>query len=586
MVRFSDGDFGAFETSGTVKLATVLILLFASAGNLSGAIWGSAKTFHLQQESESRSEREASATESANNADANGQAPVVKSEEATESRQEEAAEESEDAKRTAKLNAARQDAENAPQQPFFNHWFWLVAIALTLVVISYIPRKAKTELLEGESEPESVFDTIQRFAFRFTALYFTLFFFPAPLSYIPYVGSWVSSYYMMAESAVVTWVAEGVLRISSDFVPYSGSGDSTESFVKLLSKFTLAMGLAMIWSLIDRRKTDHRILKDLFHSNITYVLALTMLGYGLAKVGYARNQFSIISGSTLESTWGDTSPMGVVWKFMGASRPYTIFAGMGESVGALLLVFRRTRTLGALVLFGVLTNVVMLNYCYDVPVKINSTHLALLALCLAMREMGRLGNVLFFNRPTQLVDQRPPYTGPRTVWLQRAIKAAAVVMWIGMPIYAHVVAEIEHARRPADPEFFGTYGVEEFRVAGEIKSPEADETWERVRLLHRNMGLQMEPVPTNWLIVKTKANVVRYLAFSIEENKIVMGDSRGATFEVPDEMTIAKTDDGNWQLTGDSDQGAYKVILRGFNDADTRLMGRGFRWINETPFNR
>jgi hypothetical protein len=40
--------------------------------------------------------------------------------------------------------------------------------------------------------------------------------------------------------------------------------------------------------------------------------------------------------------------MGILWTFMAASTGYTIFAGLAEAVAGLLLLFRRTSTLGAL----------------------------------------------------------------------------------------------------------------------------------------------------------------------------------------------------------------------------------------------
>lgn len=64
---------------------------------------------------------------------------------------------------------------------------------------------------------------------------------------------------------------------------------------------------------------------------------------------------------------------------MGYSRTYTIFAGAGEVIGGVLLFFRRTTTLGALILCGVLANVVALNFSYGIPVKIFSSLLLLLA---------------------------------------------------------------------------------------------------------------------------------------------------------------------------------------------------------------
>jgi hypothetical protein len=56
-----------------------------------------------------------------------------------------------------------------------------------------------------------------------------------------------------------------------------------------------------------------------------------------------------------------------------------VFAGMGETVAAAVLVFRRTAMLGAIVGAAVMTNVFMLNMSFDIPVKQFSFHL--LAMC-------------------------------------------------------------------------------------------------------------------------------------------------------------------------------------------------------------
>ena len=92
-------------------------------------------------------------------------------------------------------------------------------------------------------------------------------------------------------------------------------------------------------------------------------------------------------------------PMGVLWSFMGFSNVYQIFTGIGEALGSLLIVFRRTTTLGALLLCGVLANVALLNYTFDVPVKLFSTNLLLMAVFLAAPDAKRLFDVLVRNRP-------------------------------------------------------------------------------------------------------------------------------------------------------------------------------------------
>ena len=78
-----------------------------------------------------------------------------------------------------------------------------------------------------------------------------------------------------------------------------------------------------------------------------------------------------------------------------------------------MLFFRRTVLLGGMGAAGVM-NVVLLNYCYDVPVKLLSTHLFLMALFLLVPDAGRLWAVLVMNRAVEPVHERSdPLTIPR-----------------------------------------------------------------------------------------------------------------------------------------------------------------------------
>src|SRR5437899_11151387 len=92
----------------------------------------------------------------------------------------------------------------------------------------------------------------------------------------------------------------------------------------------------------------------------------------------------------LVQPFGDASPMGLAWTFVGASPAYEIFTGTGELLGGLLLTMQRTTLLGALVAAGVMAHVVALNFCYDVPVKLFSSHLLALALWLMIPDARRL----------------------------------------------------------------------------------------------------------------------------------------------------------------------------------------------------
>src|SRR5262249_17022289 len=106
-------------------------------------------------------------------------------------------------------------------------------------------------------------------------------------------------------------------------------------------------------------------------------------------------------------SYGDSSPMNLLWTFMGFSDGYNLFAGAGELLGGILLATRRTTLLGALVSLAVMTHVAVLNLCYDVPVKLLSLHLVAMALYLIVPDARRLAAFFLSNRPA------PPADHPR-----------------------------------------------------------------------------------------------------------------------------------------------------------------------------
>src|SRR5262245_41045985 len=172
------------------------------------------------------------------------------------------------------------------------------------------------------------------------------------------------------------------------------------------------------------RKTVGEAIEDTRCSSArSYELALNMLIYGLGKIGHT--QFPFPPPGRLAETFGDASPMGLLWTFMGYSTGYNIFGGAAEAIGGVLLFLRRTTTLGALILIGVLSNVVALNFCYDVSVKIGSVHLLAMAFFLAAPDLHRLVSVLVLNRPAPAVDLAWPAA---PTWRRRARVALKVVV--------------------------------------------------------------------------------------------------------------------------------------------------------------
>jgi hypothetical protein len=244
---------------------------------------------------------------------------------------------------------------------------------------------------------------------------------------------------------------------------------------------------------------------------------------------------------------------------------------LAEIVGGLLLAFRRTTLLGALVCIAVLTNVVMLNFCYDVPVKLFSSHLLALAVFLALPGLGRLANLLVFNRQVEPIAIRPPFT---TKWLDRGALVLCSVFAFGFAAFLLVQSyEITRSRAPKSP-LHGLWNVEEFVVDGQPRPPLITDQirWRRV--------------------VFDTPHVMA----------ILLGDSR-ERFHLeldPGAHTLALTkhDDPGWQaalsyrrldpqllaLEGTFEGQKIQARLRKTEEPRFRLVSRGSHWIHDYPY--
>lgn len=452
--------------------------------------------------------------------------------------------------------------EDAPRQEFFTAWLWLPVVALVSFALAYLGRGRAGKL-----------------AFEFTFAYWVLYTFVSMLqSIVPFVGrSWGAALETGPIDALVRWAAPALLGIEGELVSAinNGSGDSTYSHVQTFLNFALALVLASVWSLVDRRATGHPWLKDLLRSLLRYWLAMFMVTYGLAKLVSIGNQFSETGTWRLTQTYGQSSPMGLLWTFMGSSRVYTNFAGAMELLGGFLLVWRRTVLLGSLVSVGVMLNVMLMNFCYDVPVKLFSLHLVVAALVIALPDAGRLCKLFLGVDCRAAPPLGYPFTSRAGTWIHRALKAGLVVMVLGLPLYEFWRAESSTAGvRPA----LGEWKLVALEVDGEKVEPEAGE------VLTLTLSPQLTPTPNGWmapcnvtLVGGTGASVgatltperVSFEAASGSTSRILSGDSAWSVV------------DGELRLESAHVHARFAPAVD-----DYLLMRRGFRWINEHPFNR
>jgi len=420
----------------------------------------------------------------------------------------------------------------------------------------FVPEKAR----------EVRWSLIHRVVFRFVFCYFVLYCMPdTGRASLPGL-SFVALPYTSVLHAIASWVAIHIFHLSGENVTYfrTGSGDTTLAYISNLLFVVFSVVVTLVWSVADRRRPNYRTLHAWLRLLVRYTLAVTLFAYGMAKV--VPLQFRSPGLSKLIEPFGEFSPMGVLWNFMGASLPYTILAGSAEVLSGVLLLFRRMTTLGALFSTAVMMNVASLNYCYDVPVKLYSTNLLLMSIFLAAPDLRRLANVFVLNRTAEPADpmavrfeRRPLQIAAKVVWvafLGLTIVGAAFGAWQG---YQQFYARVKHNA------LYGLYDVESCRLRGRELTLATDSTrWRKVAIMDQSV------------VVQKLDDSMIYYPLTLQGNTLGLGGNS--------RLVWSRTNDDRLTLDGQVGWSAATIRIRKIDTRDLPI-NRGFHWIQERPFN-
>jgi uncharacterized membrane protein YphA (DoxX/SURF4 family) len=424
----------------------------------------------------------------------------------------------------------------------------------------------------------------QRIAFRFVFCYLLLYNLPFPLYLIPIpipgLGALLTAYFKFWDT-LVPWTGAHVLHLAhpvQNLRGKTGSGDTTYAWVQLLCFAAVAALATLLWTLATPRgkAREHRRLHEWLRIYVRFALGTILLSYGVSKV--IKVQFQFPSQDRLLEPIGQASPMGLLWTFMGVSTPYTVFAGAMEVLGGVLLFFRRTTTLGALVTVAVMTNVFMLNMCYDVPVKQYSLHLLLMAVFLLVPDLGRLANVLVLHRPTEPASLAPPWSAR---WA-RIGGLALCVLYLGYTLFTEIQGSLQMPNQfgpgtMAKAPIYGTFEVEEFVRNGQTVPPLLTDPsrWRRLTSFYPQVLSVRLMDDTQQRFTSEYSPAKHSVALSPFDGK----GAKGA-------FTYASPDKDHLVLQGTLLKDALTVKLRRLDPSRFLLMSRGFHWVSEVPFNR
>ncbi|HWM95024.1 MAG TPA: hypothetical protein VN493_29990 [Thermoanaerobaculia bacterium] len=346
----------------------------------------------------------------------------------------------------------------------------------------------------AERQEEPRWNLATRIAFRFAFAYFALNFIVSLMGLLPFLKPVLPAYFDFWD-AVVVWAHEEFrFRQEIDFEGrYPNNG--IYGWILFLCYLALAALVTLIWSALDRNRLQYTRLHQGLRLMLRYMLALTMIGYGVIKVIPAQMTAPPPLG-VLQQRVGDIFPNHILWWTVGASPAFESFTGLAELLGGVLLLVPRTTLLGALICAANMLLVFVLNMCYDVPVKLYSLQLMVMALVLTAPDLRRLADVFLFNRRVEPVRVPPLFARK---WLDRL---PHVLLFL-YGLYAvgrglDNTAERYKLYHPPRPPYYGIWTVEEYAVAGRDAPVSADPNRWRLVMVSAPGSLRVELMSGSW----------------------------------------------------------------------------------------
>ena len=359
------------------------------------------------------------------------------------------------------------------------------------------------------------------------------------------------------------WFAKNVLRYQYDYSIYTnGSGDTSYDWVSLLILLIVAILGCAIWSILDKKRSNYNRLYYYLTVFVRYYIAFMLINYGAIKL--IHTQMPPPSLNRLMQPLHEMSPMGLAWTFFGFSKGYNFFMGIAE-IMAVLLLFRRTVVLGALITMATSINIMTVNYFYDVPVKMVSTALFLLSLFLLLPNIKSLFTFFVSGQATELIKiHKPTYTKK---WINKTYLGLKILF---ISLFALTQVSIFLNR----PKMMAHY-YKKSSLAGIYK------------IQHK--GDNTKTIPNDWSYI-----IFEYEGNAAIRDKYYQNEQRDFVLDTKaKEITINKykldysiQENGDIILTKSFPTGTEEVKLILQKKDDMELMKRGFNLIQEYPYNR
>ncbi len=224
----------------------------------------------------------------------------------------------------------------------------------------------------------------------------------------------------------------------------------------------------LIWGYFDWNRQEYDKLYYWLRVLLRYRLAIGLFGYGIIKLFPL--QFPQATLSDLNTNYMDFLPWKIYYLTNGAATAhYQQALGLIEVLGGLLLLWRRTVTLGAGVAAAVLINIVLVNFAYEIGDHVYASALLLIAFFLLTHDLPRLYNLLVRERLAAADSFEPVFSTARARNSRILLKSFVILFLVVYGASTYASYRRTNWPFPENAGLKGTagyYNVREFAING------------------------------------------------------------------------------------------------------------------------
>jgi hypothetical protein len=208
---------------------------------------------------------------------------------------------------------------------------------------------------------------------------------------------------------------------------------------------------AVIWQV---RKTNKPATLAFWQGLIRYGVAFDLATFGFEKLFHLQ---LVMPLSKLDMPYSSFSSQDLFWAFFSHSYPLGCIIAGCQIMGALLLLFHRTRLAGVFILLPVLANILLMDIFYHIgnSVVVHASIMMTGTLYFLFIEFNRLKEFFFVAK-----DQLP------TLYLPKYLK---IVIRLSV-IYIPLLLIATHGGPDKDPQLKGKYEVKEIKLNQQVLS--------------------------------------------------------------------------------------------------------------------